>query len=359
MSESTQEIETAAPAPESEESFSDILDHLPPEVAQALGKTKAKSDPEPQAKDDDAEEEEDAETETDETEDSETEDETKDDEEEDKEESEESKPQGNKGIEKLEKRIDKLTRKRKEAESAAESLRAENESLKAEVEARSAIRLEPTPEDPLADLDTPAELEAKVSAAKKVRAWALQNPDGATVTNPDGSERYVDRAEIAKFVAQTDALLTDHAPARKEYLAQREVILPEAKAAYPDLFKAGTAEHKVMVDTLKQVPALKRLPGYEMVIGDALLGMKYRLEAAQSNQSNGKSAKSATVSKGTDATKSAPPASQSNGRKAIAPAIPKSSASRPPAASTKGKSGRLDRVIGSGSIDDLAAYFGG
>lgn len=359
MSESTDE--TAAPAPESAEeshdSISDILDHLPPEVAQALGKSKgskAKPEPAPQAKDDETEEEEVAETETDETEDSETEDETKEDETEaEDEESEESKP---KGIEKLEKRIDKLTRRRKEAESAAETLRAENESLKAEVEARSAIRLEPTPEDPLADLDTPAELEAKVSAAKKVRAWALQNPDGATVTNPDGSERYVDRAEIAKFVAQTDALLTDHAPARKEYLAQREVILPEAKAAYPELFKAGTAEHKVLIDTLKQVPALKRLPGYEMVIGDALLGMKYRMEAAQSN---GKSAKSATASKGTDANKSAPPAGQSNGRKAIAPAIPKSSASRPPAASTKGKSGRLDRVIGSGSIDDLAAYFGG
>jgi hypothetical protein len=202
-------------------------------------------------------------------------------------------------------------------------------------------------------MDSLAELDAKVSAAKKVRSWALQNPDGATVTNPDGTERYVDRSEIAKFVAQTDALLTDHAPARKEYLAQREVILPEAKAAYPDLFKVGSAEHKVLIDTLKQVPALKRLPGYEMVIGDALLGMKYRMEAHQSSQS-----KAAAASKGPDA-KSAPPASQSNGRKVIAPAIPKPSASRPPAASTKGKSGRLDRVIGSGSIDDLAAYFGG
>lgn len=354
MSESTQE--TAAPAPEAEESFSDILDHLPPEVAQALGKSKdSKSKPEPDPTDEETEEE-NAETETEETESEEesTDDET--DETEEDEDIEEEKPQGNKGIERLEKRIDKLTRRRKEAESAAESLRAENETLKAEVEARSAIRLEPTPEDPLSDLDSPAELEAKVSAAKKVRAWALQNPDGATVTNPDGTERYVDRSEIAKFIAQTDALLTDHAPARKEYLAAREAILPEAKAAYPDLFKVGSAEHKVLIDTLKQVPALKRLPGYEMVIGDALLGMKYRMEAHQASQSNQSSqSKSATASNGTNA-KSAPTAGT---RKVIAPAIPKSSASRPPAASTKGKSGRLDRVIGSGSIDDLAAYFGG
>lgn len=345
MSESTQE--TAAPAPVAEESFSDILEHLPPEVAQALGKSKSKAEPDPT----DAEtEEEVAETETDETESEEesTEEESED---EDKEDDSE-KPHENKGLEKLEKRIDKLTRRRKEAENAAEQLRVENENLKAEVEKRSVIRLEPTAEDPLADMDSLAELDAKVSAAKKVRSWALQNPDGATVTNPDGTERYVDRSEIAKFVAQTDALLTDHAPSRKEYLAQREAILPEAKAAYPDLFKVGSAEHKVLVDTLKQVPALKRLPGYEMVIGDALLGMKYRMEAAQSQSSQ---SKSATASKGSDA-KSAPPVGT---RKAIAPAIPKPSASRPPAASTKGKSGRLDRVIGSGSIDDLAAYFGG
>ena len=350
MSESTQE--TVAPVTETaEESFSDILDHLPPEVAQALGKSKdSKSSPEPEPTDAETEDPE-METETDNDAPEESDEESKDDQDtEEKEESEEEKP---KGIEKLEKRIDKLTRRRKEAESVAESLRAENETLKAEVEKRSVIKLEPTSDDPLADLDSMSDLESKVSAAKKVRAWALANPDGATVTNPDGSERYVDRGEIAKFVAQTDALLTDHAPARKEYLAQREAILPEAKAAYPDLFKVGSAEHKIMVDTLKQVPALKRLPGYEMVIGDALLGMKYRIEASKSAQS-----KSAPESKGSNASKSSTTAAL-GARKVIAPAIPKPSASRPPAASTKGKSNRLDRVIGSGSVDDLAAYFGG
>jgi len=335
MSESTQE--TAAPVPEAEESFSDILEHLPPEVAQALGKTKSKAESEPDLTD--AQEEESEAVEPEESEDDKSEDKKDDEEEEEAPEGEEDK-----SVKKLEKRIDKLTRRRKEAETAAESLRAENETLKAEVEKRSAIKLEPTADDPLADMDSVEDLETKVSAAKKVRAWALQNPDGATVTNPDGTERYVDRAEIARYIAQTDSLLTDHAPARREYLRQREAILPEAKSTYPELFKTGSAEHKVLVDTLKQVPALKRLPGYEMVIGDAMLGMNVRLERAKQAES-----------KGSDAKKSAPPAT----RKVIAPAIPKSSASRPPAASTKGKSNRFDRVVTGGSVDDLAAYFGG
>jgi hypothetical protein len=333
MSEST---ETAA-APSEGGSISEILEHLPPEVAQALGKSKETA-PAPKAEDS-----EEVETDGEETEESadgteEATDEEATEEPTDEESEEENKP---KSLEKLEKRIDKLTRKRKEAETAAEQLRAENESLKAEVEKRSAIKLEPTAEDPLADIESADDLDAKVSAAKKVRSWALANPDGATVTGPDGTERYVDRAEMAKYIAQTDALLTDHAPSRREYLREREAILPEAKSAYPDLFKAGTQAHKVMVDTLKRVPALKRLPNYEMIVGDALAGMSARMAAATKSDAAG------TPKKSTPAP----------GAKKIAPAIPKATASRPPSISGKAKNSSLDRVIAGGGIDDLANYF--
>lgn len=338
MSESTNDSSSTSAGNEGSTAISDILDHLPPEVAAALGRSKDAKPAEPAPTDTEEETDEAEETESAAAEESEEDDEEEKDEEEEKSDEESGE---DKSISRLEKRIDKLTRRRKEAETAAESLRAENESLRAEVEKRSAIRLEPTPEDPLADIETATDLESKVSAAKKVRAWALSNPDGATVTNPDGTERYVDRAEMAKFIAQTDALLTDHAPARKEYLRERESILPEARATYPDLFKPGTQQHQVLIDTLKQVPALKRLPGYEMVIGDALRGMQLRMERA-------------AKSKEATATKSAPTAGKS---KVIAPAIPKPSASRPPQSTGKEKGRNLDRVIAGGGIDDLANYF--
>jgi hypothetical protein len=332
MSEST---ETAA-APSERDSISEILEHLPPEVAQALGKSK-ESAPAPTAEEETETDEEETEESADGTEEATDEEATEEPTDEESEE-ENNKP---KSLDKLEKRIDKLTRKRKEAETAAEQLRAENESLKAEVEKRSAIKLEPTADDPLADIENADDLDAKVSAAKKVRAWALANPDGATVTGPDGTERYVDRSEMAKYIAQTDALLTDHAPSRREYLREREAILPEAKAAYPDLFKPGTQAHKVMVDTLKRVPALKRLPNYEMIVGDALAGMSARMAAATKSDAAG------TPKKSTPAP----------GAKKIAPAIPKATASRPPSTSGKAKNSSLDRVIAGGGIDDLANYF--
>lgn len=340
MSESTNDSSTSD-GNEGSTAISDILDHLPPEVAAALGRSK--SEPAPKA-DDGTEESTDVSEETETPEQSaeeETDEEATEEEQSDEEADKETDGKG-RALEKLEKRIDRITRKRREAETALEELREEHDRLKGEFESRTPIRLEPTPEDPLADIETADDLESKVSAAKKVRAWALANPDGATVTNADGSERYVDRAEMAKFIAQTDALLTDHAPARKEYLREREAILPEAKSTYPDLFKPGTQQHQVLIDTLKQVPALKRLPGYEMVIGDALLGMQLRMERA-------------AKSKDADATKkSAPTAGKS---KAIAPAIPKPSASRPPTSTGKEKGRNLDRVIAGGGIDDLANYF--
>ena len=359
MSESTQAV-----LDQTESTYSDILDHLPPEVAEALGQNKGqgkgqgKSAKAPKAEtpateteeDDEEITEETPEEGTEQTEQTDEESSSKEDEDsKDSEDSEDPKNDGeteDKSTKKLEKRIDKLTRRRKEAETLAESLKTENEQLKADIEKRSVIKLEATPEDPLSDLDDVTELEAKVSAAKKVRAWALQNPDGATVTNADGTERYVDRAEMAKFIAQTDALLSDHAPARREYLRERAAILPEAKATYPALFKAGSEEHQVLVDTLRRVPSLKRLPGYELVIGDAITGMKLRHASAQSKSDTAKAA-------------TAKQSSAKTGARAIAPAIPKASASRPPAASTRAKSNELDRVLSSGRMDDLAAYFGG
>jgi len=351
MSESTKAVSDPL-----ESAYSDILDHLPPEVAEALGQSKGQGasakaskaeTPAAENEEDDAEEiEETPEEKTEQTEQTEQSDEEDSEDPEDLEDPESKDETEDKSTRKLEKRIDKLTRRRKEAETLAESLKTENEQLKADIEKRSVIKLEATPEDPLADLDDAGELEAKVSAAKKVRAWALQNPDGATVTNADGSERYVDRAEMAKFIAQTDALLSDHAPSRREYLREREAILPEAKATYPALFKAGSQEHQVMVDTLRRVPSLKRLPGYELVIGDALAGMKLRQASAQSKSDTAKAA-------------TAKQSSAKMGARAIAPAIPKASASRPPAASTREKSNERDRVLSSGRMDDLAAYFGG
>ena len=329
MSESTENLTEPV---EGNEPLSDILEHLPPEVAEALGKPKAPTPTEEEVTED-AVEDEQEESDPESSEDPTQEEESKDDEGED--------DQGGPGEEKAQKRINKLTRKRKEAEAEAEKYRTEAEQLRSELDKRSVIKLEPTPDDPLADIDSMADLDNRISAAKKVRAWALMNPDGASITESDGTERYVDRQEIAKYVAQTEALLTDHAPARKEYLRERENTLPEAKQTYPNLFKAGTPEHKMLTDTLKLVPSLKKLAGFELVIGDAIAGMAQRMERVKAAEGKSKAG----------VTKGLPKA------KVIAPAIPRSGTSLPSSASSKSKASARTNVFNAGDVDALSNYF--
>lgn len=200
------------------------------------------------------------------------------------------------GNDKLLKRIDKLTAKRREAEEALEKTREEAERLRTELAGASKVVLQPTPEDPLTDVETIEELEARIATAKRVRTWALSNRDGATVKGADGSEEYVEPAEMARHLAAADAIVTDHGPARKQWLAQRETSRSEAQAAYPAFFTQGSAESKALRDILKQYPALGKYPNVELIIGDALVGQQARM-ARQEAQAKAKSATAAPATR--------------------------------------------------------------
>jgi hypothetical protein len=90
--------------------------------------------------------------------------------------------------EKLLKRIDKITAKRREAEERAETLESEVSELRAKLDATVPIQITPTASDPLADVETPEQLEDRVATAKKIRAWAIKNLEGGTVQNAAGEE---------------------------------------------------------------------------------------------------------------------------------------------------------------------------
>lgn len=183
--------------------------------------------------------------------------------------------------EKLLKRIDKITAKRREAEDRAEQLEAEMAELRARVEATPPVTLAPTPDNPLADVETPEQLEQRVSIARKVRKWALANLEGGTVTNAQGEEVYHEPAKVREYLANADEVLTEHAPRRQQWIQQRASTLPEAQAAYPALFKAGSQEQSVLREVLKSYPALKGIPNLELIVGDAIVGQQMRFARQQ------------------------------------------------------------------------------
>ena len=199
--------------------------------------------------------------------------------------------------EKVQKRIDKLTAKRKEAEEKAAALSTDYEQAKAklaELEAQvnesSRPVLQPTAENPLADVDTEDALDAKIKSAQEVRRWALRNTDGATVKKPDGSEVYLDADQIKDYLIKADDVLTLHAPARKQWLAQRAPAVEAAKSIFPDIFKKGTQMNQAFQATVKQAPELLKLPQAEYWVGLALYGEQQLMARQQATAAKAKAA---------------------------------------------------------------------
>ena len=223
--------------------------------------------------------------------------------------------------EKIQRRIDKLTAARKSAEEKATALAAEAEEAKAknaeyEAQLNEAARpvLSPTADNPLADVDTQDALDAKIKSAQEVRRWALRNTDGATVKRPDGTEVYLDADQVKDYLIKSDDVLTLHAPARQQWLAQRQPSLEAAKSIFPDIFKKGTQMHQAFTATVRQAPELLKLPQAEYWVGLALLGEQTlmakqgaqaaKAKAAQKVSSSKEIAKTPTPANPVSATKS-------------------------------------------------------
>jgi hypothetical protein len=206
--------------------------------------------------------------------------------------------------EKVQRRIDKLTAARKSAEEKATALAAEAEEAKAKVaeyeaQLNEAARpvLSPTADNPLADVDTQEALDAKIKSAQEVRRWALRNTDGATVKRPDGTEVYVDSDEVKNYLIKADDVLTLHAPARQNWLAQRQPAVEAAKNLFPDIFKKGTPMNTAYQATVKQAPELLRIPQHEYWVALALLGEQTLMAKQGAADAKAKAAKKVSSSK--------------------------------------------------------------
>jgi hypothetical protein len=247
--------------------------------------------------------------------------------------------------EKVQRRIDKLTAARKSAEEKATALAAEAEEAKAKVaeyeaQLNEAARpvLSPTADNPLADVDTQDALDAKIKSAQEVRRWALRNTDGATVKRPDGTEVYVDSDEVKNYLIKADDVLTLHAPARQNWLAQRQPALEAAKSLFPDIFKKGTPMHQAFTATVKQAPELLKLPQAEYWVALALLGEQTLMAKQGAADAKAKAAKKVSSSK--EIAKTPTPANPVSATKS----------------STSTKGNKALRALTGDSMDDIESF---
>jgi hypothetical protein len=205
---------------------------------------------------------------------------------------------------KVQRRIDKLVAKQRESEEKAQAASAELEQLrtaKADLEAQlnqtSRPVLTPTADNPLADVDSDEALQQRIQNAQAVRRWALQNTDGTTIKQPDGTEKFIEAAEVKDYLVKADDILTIHVPARKEWLAQREPAVQAAKSMFPDIFKEGSALNQAYKATIKQAPDLLKIPQHEYWIGLALYGEQALMAKQQTEAAKDKAKKTVSAKK--------------------------------------------------------------
>jgi hypothetical protein len=205
---------------------------------------------------------------------------------------------------KVQRRIDKLVAKQRESEEKAQAASAELEQLrtaKADLEAQlnqtSRPVLTPSADNPLADVDSDEALQQRIQNAQAVRRWALQNTDGTTIKQPDGSEKFIEAAEVKDYLVKADDILTIHVPARKEWLAQREPAVQAAKSMFPDIFKEGSALNQAYKATIKQAPDLLKIPQHEYWIGLALYGEQALMAKQQTEAAKDKAKKTVSAKK--------------------------------------------------------------
>lgn len=244
---------------------------------------------------------------------------------------------------KVQKRIDKLVARQKEAEEKAAAVSAEMEQLKAakaelEAQLNQTTRpvLSPSADNPLADVDSEEALDQRVQNAQAVRRWALQNSDGATIKKPDGSEQFISAEEVKDYLIKADDILVTHAPARRQWLAQRQPAVEAAKNIFPDLFKAGTDMNKAYQATVKQAPELLRIPQHEYWVGLALYGEQALMAAQKAKEAKAAAEKKVSSKK----SESKPPT----------PAKPVSTAK------SSSRGGKPAASLSGANIDDLQSW---
>lgn len=152
----------------------------------------------------------------------------------------------------------------------------ELEAAVTEMQAAAPVAAKPTADNPLADIESEAALEASLSEARATRRWARAHPQGGVLKHGE-KEIEVSAEQAADMLAGAEEVIEEHAPARRTFLQARTQIERQAETAYPWLKQKTSQGYLAVENTLKRYPQLKAiLPGARLAIADMLVGAQQR-----------------------------------------------------------------------------------
>jgi hypothetical protein len=248
--------------------------------------------------------------------------------------------------ESAQKRVDKLTAKLREAEAKAQELQAKIESAGQPEKKADQPDAQATTGDTLADVWDGEALTARAQSALNWKQWALENPDGGTLTI-DGKEREYSDTDVKRILVNADKLLTVDIPKRREFLFKASQYEGGLRTEFPEFFQTESEEWKGIVGAFQELPALKVRPDGTGLALMLSLGLKEmaRLREAKKSKGSAKAEAKPAVKKTALAPKPVNPAA----------AV---SAPGPKASRANAKQSSIDDVVlQGGDVDALEKFF--
>jgi hypothetical protein len=180
----------------------------------------------------------------------------------------------------LVKQIHHLKEQRAAAREARDELKTEIESIRER--ANEAIKgpapLERTKEEPLTEIRNVADLDRHLEEAQATLQWCKKNPKGGVLRDNKGGTVEWDEENVADVRENCERAL-EAGEARRTYLQTYAEQSAAARQYYPALFMPNSPWQKnalELLDKKKGVPELVKVPDYELLLGDMLVGRVVR-----------------------------------------------------------------------------------
>lgn len=164
-------------------------------------------------------------------------------------------------------------------------LRTENESLRTQAAAPAAARAAALPDDVVA-LETPEQLAALRTQLEQIEEFAELHPDGVEADPEKPGSRAFSRDELLQARVNARRKLRE-VEARRHQLDHVQRFNAAAHQLFPQFNEPDSAESRALSWVLQQVPELRRLPNYRIVIGDSLAHARLREKQAAERQKQG------------------------------------------------------------------------
>ena len=237
----------------------------------------------------------------------------------------------------VQKRIDKLTARAKAKDEELEANEGEIKTLKEQLEEAGEKGDTPPPavsdpSNPFRHLKTAKEIQREELKTESVLDWCDDHPDGALVSEKDGTESEYTAEDVREIRKKARKALSRQLPEQREWINEHNATEPYADEAFPWWKDKASSEYQAAVAVMKEFPEVMRFSGYKVSVGDLVEGMKLRLNKQQAAKGKGK--------------KKAPPK---------APEQPSAPAAEPApvdATAVRSASAR-QRLNETGSVDDL------